>query len=104
MRSYKFFAQNSTAKNSASRNECMLIHGIEENGGGNTDDLVLEVINNNLGLNNIVLDKVQRRHRLGPSPKKSKDYLLYIIQAKTNNITILELPSQTRSFLIKKKC
>lgn len=48
-----------------SRNECLLIHGIEENDGENTDDIVLDVINNKLGLANITLDDVQRSHRIG---------------------------------------
>ena len=55
-----------------SRNECLQIHGIEENDGENTDDLVPEVINNNQGLTNITLDDVQRSHRLGASSKNQR--------------------------------
>ena len=50
-----------------SRNECLLIHGVVENMNENTDDLVLNVMNADLGLENISMVNIQRSHRLGPS-------------------------------------
>ena len=50
-----------------SRNECLLIHGVVEDMNENTDDLVLNVMNADLGLENISMVNIQRSHRLGPS-------------------------------------
>ena len=49
-----------------SRNTCLLIHGIQENDRENTDELALQVINNDIGLSNIQQCEIQRSHRLGP--------------------------------------
>ena len=49
-----------------SRNGCLVIHGVPENDSEDTDDLVLDVINNSLELGNIDLNDIQRSHRLGP--------------------------------------
>ena len=46
------------------RNLCLLMHGVEENADEKTDDLVLSVINKDLG--NMRLDDRERSHRLGP--------------------------------------
>ena len=47
------------------RNNCLLLHGVEELDGENTDDAVLKIINESLELP-IVLENIQRSHRLGP--------------------------------------
>ena len=47
------------------RNNCLLLHGVEEMDGENTDDMVLKIINERLELP-MVLDNIQRSHRLGP--------------------------------------
>lgn len=48
------------------RNSCLLIHGIEEDESDNTDNHVLSVINDLMGLSDITIDDIQRSHRLGP--------------------------------------
>lgn len=48
------------------RNYCLLMHGVEENIEENTDTVVVETINNQLGLVDINLENIQRSHRLGP--------------------------------------
>lgn len=48
------------------RNFCLLLHGIEElPNESKTDETVLAVINNDLGVN-ITIDDIERSHRLGP--------------------------------------
>ena len=47
------------------RNYCLLLHGVEENERENTDDVVIETINKELGLN-IKMENIQRSHRVGP--------------------------------------
>ena len=46
-------------------NICLLLHGVEEMDGENTDDMVLKIINERLELP-MVLENIQRSHRLGP--------------------------------------
>ena len=41
------------------------MHGVEEMDGENTDDMVLKIINERLELP-MVLENIQRSHRLGP--------------------------------------
>ena len=47
------------------RNLCLLMHGVEEGNSENTDDLVVAVINNDLGID-ITVHEIERSHRLGP--------------------------------------
>ena len=47
-----------------SRRNCILIHGIEEKNDENTDNVVVEMINDNLGVN-ITENDLDRSHRLG---------------------------------------
>ena len=47
------------------RNFCLLLHGIEENDNEDTNHVVVETINNNLGLE-MKIENLQRSHRLGP--------------------------------------
>ena len=47
------------------RNNCLLLHGVEELDGENTDDVVLKIINEKLELP-IVLQNIHRSHRLSP--------------------------------------
>ena len=49
-----------------SRNGCLVFHGVSEEENENTDDLVLDLINNKLDLKDICIDDIQRSHRLGP--------------------------------------
>lgn len=53
-----------------SRNSCLLVHGIKESNGENTDALVEEVINDSLGIQLSDID-IQRSHRLGPKRNDS---------------------------------
>ena len=47
------------------RNNCLLLQGVEEMDGENTDDMVLKIINERLELP-MVLENMQRSDRLGP--------------------------------------
>ena len=56
-----------------SQRNCLLLHGIEEIKGENTDNIVLEVLNDDMGLN-ILKTALDRSHRIGnPKTKKSHD-------------------------------
>ena len=48
-----------------SRNINLVVHGIAETNGENTDDMVMDVVQNNLGIT-LNIDDIQRSHRLGP--------------------------------------
>ena len=48
-----------------SRRTNLLIHGVEETAQENTDNIIIDVINNKLGLKDITLKDVGRTHRLG---------------------------------------
>ena len=50
------------------RNYCLLLHGIEEQDGENTDDIVVNIINSELHLNEFSINNILRSHRLGPRP------------------------------------
>ena len=56
-----------------SRNTCLLLHGVVEAEGENTDDIILKVINEDLGLMNITIDDIQRSHRLGPKREATRN-------------------------------
>ena len=58
------------AQQQYSRRNCLLLHGIEETKGEDTDDLVLEVLNDDMGLN-ISKTALDRSHRIG-NPKTKK--------------------------------
>ena len=61
------------AQQQYSRRNCLLLHGIEETKGEDTDNIVLEVLNNDMGLN-ISKTALDRSHRIGNSKiKKSHD-------------------------------
>lgn len=53
-----------------SRNQCLLFHGVDEQDNEDTDKLVLNIINNDLGLRGISIDSLQRSHRLGPKKQQ----------------------------------
>ena len=48
-----------------SRNFCLMIHGVKEEEDEDTDEHVLKVLNEDLGLP-IALENIQRSHRIGP--------------------------------------
>ena len=56
-----------------SRNSCLLLHGVVEAEGEKTDDIVLKVINEDLGLTNITIDDIQRSHRIGPKREATRN-------------------------------
>ena len=58
------------AQQQYSRRNCLLLHGIEETKGEDTDDLVLEVLNDDMGLN-ILKTALDHSHRIG-NPKIKK--------------------------------
>ena len=53
------------------RNNCLLLHGIEETDNTDTDQIVCEVINKEIGITLLPSD-IHRSHRLGP-PKSSRN-------------------------------
>ena len=55
-----------------SRNSCLLIHGIEEKPNEDTDTLIKEVVENELGIT-VHDDDIQRSHRLGPVRNNSRN-------------------------------
>ena len=59
------------AQQQYSRRNCLLLHGIEETKGEDTDDLVLEVLNDDMGLN-ISKTALDRFHRIGNRKTKKK--------------------------------
>ena len=61
------------AQQQFSRRNCLLLHGIEETKGEDTDNVVLEVLNNDMGLN-IWKTALDHSHRIRyPKIKKSND-------------------------------
>ena len=59
------------AQQQYSRRNCLLFHGIEETKGEDTDNIVLEVLNNDMGLN-ISKTALDRSHRIGNLKIKTK--------------------------------
>ena len=53
------------------RNNCLILHGVEERADEKTDDIIINVIKNDLGLD-ISHDDIQRSHRLGPKTTKPR--------------------------------
>ena len=49
-----------------SRNYCLVLHGVEEKEGENTDELVINTMVNDLGIAGFSLNNIQRSHRMGP--------------------------------------
>ena len=61
------------AQQQYSRRNCLLLHGIEETKGEDTDNIVLEVLNSGIDLN-ISKTALDRSRRIGnPKSKKSHD-------------------------------
>ena len=60
------------AQQQYSRRNCLLLHGIEETKGEDTDNIVLEVFNDDMGLN-ISKSDLDRSHRIG-NPKQKKNH------------------------------
>ena len=58
------------AQQQYSRRNCLLLHGIEETKGEDTENTVLEVLNNDMGLN-ISKTALDLSHRIG-NPKMKK--------------------------------
>ena len=58
------------AQQQYSRRNCLLLHGIEETKGEDTDNIVLEVLNNDMGLN-ISKTALDRSHKIS-NPKIKK--------------------------------
>ena len=48
------------------RNWCLLMHGVEETEGEDTDDAVLKIIKDDLGIHDIEKTDIVRSHRIGP--------------------------------------
>ena len=53
------------------RKNCLLLHDIEETKGEDTDNIVLEVLNNYMDLN-ILKTTLDRSHRIGNSKSEKK--------------------------------
>ena len=53
-----------------SRTQCLLIHGIDESEGENTDELCISVVNNEVGVE-LSLSDIERSHRIGPKKTHS---------------------------------
>ena len=58
-------AQATDRNEQKSRSSCLLLHGIEELEGENTDDVCLKIINDDVGVP-LSLDDIERSHRIGP--------------------------------------
>ena len=54
-----------------SRKNCLLLHDLEETKGEDTDNIVLEVLNNYMDLN-ILKTTLDRSHRIGNSKSEKK--------------------------------
>ena len=69
------------AQQQYSRRNCLLLHGIEETKGEDTDDLVLEVLNDDMVLN-ISKTVLDRSHRIGnpKTKKKSRPIMVKFVQ------------------------
>ena len=48
-----------------SRSSCLLVHGVVETDGEDTDTLVLDIVNNKVGVE-LSLNDIERSHRIGP--------------------------------------
>ena len=48
------------------RNYCLMLHGVEEKDGENTDDIVIKTVVNELEIVDFSLGNIQRSHRVGP--------------------------------------
>ena len=68
-----------------SRTQCLLIHGVEETQDEKTDELVLDIINNEVKVE-LSLADIERSHRIGP--KKNAFNSSY--QIESHNRPILE--------------
>ena len=105
-----------------SRNACLMIHGVKENPNENTDNIALAVINDDLGLENITIDDIERSHRVGPlvnqrmtransgkrpiiirftSYRKRREVFITKKRLKGKNISITENLTQIRYTLYK---
>ena len=67
------------AQQQYSRRNCLLLHGIEETKGEDTDNIVLEVLNNDMGLN-ISKTALDHSHRIS-NPKIKRKSLPIIVKS-----------------------
>ena len=65
------------------------IHGGEVNGVENTDDLVLNITHDDLGITNACINEIQQSHRLGP--KNCNETLAQYNVSQTNNNQVYKL-------------
>lgn len=68
-----------------SRRNCLLVHGIEENNNENTDDLVVQFINEKLDLD-VTENDIDRSHRIGRYDKNKKKVRPIIIKFARYNV------------------
>ena len=55
-----------------SRRNCLLIHGIPEEKDESTDEKVMNVLNNDMNINDITKDDIDRSHRIGKKKGNGK--------------------------------
>ena len=77
-----------------SRRNCLLLHGIEETKGEDTDNIVLEVLNNDMDLNMSKTD-LDRSHKIGNPKSKKKSRPIIVKFVRYND---------RRDVFMKKKC
>ena len=77
------------------------MHGVEEMDGENTDDMVLKIINERLELR-MVLENIQRSHRLGPR-NASRNTRQKPNKATCDNLSLQGLSCKTIGVLQKEK-
>ena len=77
-----------------SRRNCLLLHGIEETKGEDTDNIVLEVLNNDMDLN-ISKTDLDRSHKIGNPKSKKKSRPIIVKFVRYND---------RRDVFMKKKC
>ena len=93
--SEKLGKMEKSAQQQYSRRNCLLLHGIEETKDEDTDDIVLEVFNNDMDLN-ISKTALDRSHRIG-NPKSKKT-------SRQSSLNLFDIIYDRRDLFMNKKC
>ena len=86
-----------------SRNYCLLFHGIPENVNEKTDDIALEIMNTDLGLNDVAECEIQRSHRLGQKVTERRNLRSNAATAHPRPIIVRFSNFKTRMRVFKNK-
>jgi hypothetical protein len=85
-----------------SRNSCLLIHGIEEKPNEDTDTLIKEVFQNELGIT-VLDDDIQRSHRLGPVRNNSRNTRSNVVKPRPIICRFLKLSTRKKIYSNKRQ-